>query len=342
MRSRWAAIGAAVAVSLGAGGIVAVNAASSVPSSVVTIDPVRILDTRDPLNIGLPGPFVSATSQKLQVAGGPGVPVGATGVLLNVTAVTPTAAGFVAIRPGDATGAPATSSLNVQAGDVIPNAVQVGLPTVGANAGQIDITYDASGRTGPTTELLIDVVGYLVAGAAGPAGPPGPAGPAGGTSAQDKWISIDPLAVDVGGGATIEIGYNSAAGISLPEPSPEPLFQFGFSVPPDHTPNTPITVELLWHINQTSCTISLVENFLSVSRRGSVPRGDTAVGGALTLASDPVSATANRTGRTTATLPSAGFGLAPGDAVNIGFYRTSALDTCTQAVRVTGIRVLYS
>jgi YVTN family beta-propeller protein len=197
MRSRWAAIGAAVAVSLGAGGIVAVNAASSVPSSVVTIDPVRILDTRDPLNIGLPGPFVSATSQKLQVAGGPGVPVGATGVLLNVTAVTPAAAGFVAIRPGNATGAPTTSSLNVRAGDIIPNAVQVGLPTVGANAGQIDITYDAFGQTGPTTELLIDVVGYLVAGTSGastgPAGPAGPAGATGATGPQGPAGQVGPI-----------------------------------------------------------------------------------------------------------------------------------------------------
>jgi YVTN family beta-propeller protein len=194
MRSRWAAIGAAVAVSLGAGGIVAVNAASSVPSSVVTIDPVRILDTRDPLNIGLPGPFVSATSQKLQVAGGPGVPVGATGVLLNVTAVTPAAAGFVAIRPGNATGAPTTSSLNVRAGDIIPNAVQVGLPTVGANAGQIDITYDAFGQTGPTTELLIDVVGYLVAGTnATGTGPTGPAGPAGATGPQGPAGQVGPI-----------------------------------------------------------------------------------------------------------------------------------------------------
>lgn len=159
-RSRWAAIGAAVAVALGGGGIVAVNAASSSPSSIVTIDPVRILDTRDPVDIGLPGPFVSTVSQKLQVTGGT-VPAGATGVLLNVTVVEPTAAGFLSVRPGDADGAPSTSSLNFKAGDIVPNSVQVGLPTSGAHAGQIDITYDAFGQRGPTTEVLIDVVGYM-------------------------------------------------------------------------------------------------------------------------------------------------------------------------------------
>jgi len=119
-RTRWAAIGAAVAVTLGGGGLFVVNAASGPASSVVTIDPVRILDTRT--DVGLVGPFVSGVSRKLQVAGG-AVPAGATGVLLNVTVVAPSAAGFLSVRPGDATGAPSTSSLNFVAGDVVPNSV---------------------------------------------------------------------------------------------------------------------------------------------------------------------------------------------------------------------------
>lgn len=147
-------------MTLGGGGLFVANAATSVPSSVVTIDPVRILDTRT--DVGLPGPFVSAVSQKLQVTGA-AVPAGATGVLLNVTVVTPTANGFLSIRPGDAVGAASTSSLNFNAGDITPNSVQVGLPTAGANAGKIDITYDAYGTAGPTTEVLIDVVGYTAA-----------------------------------------------------------------------------------------------------------------------------------------------------------------------------------
>ena len=175
-RTRWAAIGAAIAVTLGGGGLFVANAASSAPSSIVAIDPVRILDTRT--DVGLPGPFVSAVSQKLLVTGG-AVPVGAVGVLLNVTAVTPSADGFLAVRPGDAVGAPSTSSLNFKAGDIVPNSVQIALPTAGPNAGQIDITYDAFGVAGPRTEVLADVVGYLVAGAAGSAGPAGSDGPAG-------------------------------------------------------------------------------------------------------------------------------------------------------------------
>lgn len=167
-RSRWAAIGAALAVAVGGGGLFVANAASSPPSTVVTIDPVRILDTRNPLDVGLAGPFASQVPQKLQVTGPvptttgtqTPVPIGATGVLLNVTVVGPTAAGFLSVRPGDATGLPSTSSLNFGAGDIVPNSVQVGLPTVGSGAGKIDITYDAFGVLGPTTDVLVDVVGY--------------------------------------------------------------------------------------------------------------------------------------------------------------------------------------
>lgn len=144
-------------------------AGDSQPSNVVTIDPTRILDTRDSSDLGLDGPFTSATPQQLRVAGAIAtadgtatvVPDGATGVLLNVTAVRPSAAGFVSIEPGDATGTPTTSSLNVGAGEITPNAVTVALPTVGADAGTIRITFDAFGNPGPTTDLLIDVVGYL-------------------------------------------------------------------------------------------------------------------------------------------------------------------------------------
>ncbi len=141
---------------------------SAAESTVVSVTPARILDTRDPTNLGLPGPFTSPAGQKLQVTGSiptatgtqTVVPTGATGVLMNVTSVGSTADGFISIRPGNASGPPTTSSLNFTAGSSTPNAVQVNLPTTGTNAGQIDIVYDALGLSGPTTDVLIDVVGY--------------------------------------------------------------------------------------------------------------------------------------------------------------------------------------
>lgn len=163
-RSRWAALGAAVAVSLGAGGLGLAGATGGEPSGVVTITPERILDTRT--GVGLDGPFTSPSPRVLQVTGqvptptGPStvVPDGATGVVLNVTAVQPTADGFISVRPDGAPGAPETSNLNFSTGDIIPNSVTVALSPTGA----IELTYDAFGTPGPTTDVLVDVTGFLV------------------------------------------------------------------------------------------------------------------------------------------------------------------------------------
>jgi hypothetical protein len=166
-RLRWAAIGAAVAVTFGAGGLFAVSAASP-ESSVVTLEPVRILDTRDPVNVGLAGPFVSPVAQDLKVTGSVAtttgtktvVPTGATGVFLNVTPVGSTADGFISVRPANATGLPSTSNVNFTTGAINPNAVLVELPVGGADDGNIEITFDAFGAAGPTTDVIVDVVGY--------------------------------------------------------------------------------------------------------------------------------------------------------------------------------------
>jgi hypothetical protein len=146
--------------------------AASPESSVVSIEPVRILDTRDPVNVGLPGPFVSAVSQDLKVTGPVAtttgaqtvVPAGATGVFLNVTPVGSTAAGFISVRPANAPGLPTTSNVNFAVGAINPNAVLVELPVGGPDDGRIEITYDAFGSAGPTADVLVDVVGYTTQG----------------------------------------------------------------------------------------------------------------------------------------------------------------------------------
>jgi hypothetical protein len=120
---------------------------------------------------GLAGPFVSATGQDLTVTGniatanGPQqvVPPGATSVLSNVTVVSPQSDGFIVVRPADAPGAPTTSNLDFKAGEITPNAVVVQVPTAGADAGKIEITYDAFGATGPSADVLVDVMGYTTA-----------------------------------------------------------------------------------------------------------------------------------------------------------------------------------
>ncbi len=126
-------------------------------STFVSVSPTRVLDTRT--DLGLAGPFVSAdpagpagspaSRPPPRSAGRRSCPTVRPGVILNVTAVSPSAAGFVSIRPADAPGAPTTSNLNFKAGDIIPNSVTVQVPTSGADAGKIEITYDAFGNRRP-------------------------------------------------------------------------------------------------------------------------------------------------------------------------------------------------
>ncbi len=143
----------------------------SAESTVVNVDPTRGLDTR--FNVGLTGKFQSQIPRKLKVTGPietyvevtdtrttkTVVPIGATGVIMNVTAVHPTATGFLSVRPGTATGLPSTAGLNFGPGDVIPNHISVAIPTTGPNAGRIDLTYVA-GTVGQTMDVVVDIVGY--------------------------------------------------------------------------------------------------------------------------------------------------------------------------------------
>jgi hypothetical protein len=139
-------------------------------STVVTIEPTRVTDTR--YDIGLTGQIAVNKPRKFTVTGPIDtyidststtvvkqvVPAGATGVFLNVTVVTPSEPGFLAIRPGTATGVPATAGLNFDRGTVLANGILVALPTTGGNAGEVDIYYGST--AGAFTDLIVDVVGY--------------------------------------------------------------------------------------------------------------------------------------------------------------------------------------
>lgn len=169
-RSRWAAIGAAVAVTLGAGGLYT-GYADSPASNFVAVSPVRVLDTR----LAAMGPtLVSAIPRLLDVTGAiptvgadgttiakaTVVPDGATAIVANVTIVSPTTPGFVSVRPGTAAGAPTTSSLNATSPGVVqPNSVTVELPTAGATAGNVQLWFQGTSANA-NTHLLVDIVGY--------------------------------------------------------------------------------------------------------------------------------------------------------------------------------------
>jgi len=195
--------GVLVASVVGVGGFAVVRATSgsSSASSFVPVAPVRVLDTRSDLGLaavtdGVAGTLKVTGSIPTATSGGVVnavvVPAGATAVVLNVTAVNPTAGGYVSLRPGDATGVPTVSTLNVTAGGTFPNGATITVPTTGAYAGQIQVWYEAEGTTVGSTELLIDIAGYYELASAGPAGPQGDTGPAGanGTTTNSQIKNI--------------------------------------------------------------------------------------------------------------------------------------------------------
>lgn len=153
-RSRWAAIGAAVAVSLGAGGLLVAQAAgSSNPAAFHALSPVRVFDTRDGSG-GVPlAPVGPDSSIDVQMTGVNGVPENATAVQLNVTVVNGTTPSFLTVWPTGVT-RPVASSLNWVDGVARPNAVTA---TIGTD-GKVSF-YNAFG----TVDVLADLVGYYTA-----------------------------------------------------------------------------------------------------------------------------------------------------------------------------------
>lgn len=116
-------------------------------SHYVAQSPVRVLDTRPS---GLP--LAQGESRTLTVAGIGGVPTWANAVVLNLTGTEPTAPTFVTAWPAGVP-RPLASSLNLGAGETVPNLVVVPLGTGGAislfnNLGRVHLVADVVGWYG--------------------------------------------------------------------------------------------------------------------------------------------------------------------------------------------------
>ena len=159
VRTRWAAVGAAVAVVLGAGGIAVSGATNAqLTPSLSLITPCRIMDTRSPGTVGPKStPLATGETHTIQVTGKNGscnVPGDVSGVMMNVTLVSPAQPGFITVFPAGSA-RPNASSLNYVAGQApTPNQVPVGLSSDGK------VSFYAS--AGPV-QLIADVVGYTTA-----------------------------------------------------------------------------------------------------------------------------------------------------------------------------------
>lgn len=173
-RSRWAAIGAAIAVSVGAGGALTTWAGTSgaQPTVFVPMTPCRLLDTRPaPDNVGtrdtaLGSTEVFATAGRGTV-GNCTIPAEATALSMNVAVINPTAASFLTVYPADAP-RPVSANLNWVARQApTPNAVTAGLSADGRLAlfnlaGTVDVAVDVVGYYAPAKQALTDVSSDVV------------------------------------------------------------------------------------------------------------------------------------------------------------------------------------
>ena len=158
VRSRWAALGAAVAVSIGGGTLLPASASidSGERTAFVPITPCRVMDTRSGSdNVGPRAtPIAADESYAIQVRGTNGnctIPTDAVGVVMNVAAVNPTARSFLTVYPTDAT-RPLAASLNWIAGQPpVSNAVTADV----AADGRISF-YNYAG----SVDVAADIVGY--------------------------------------------------------------------------------------------------------------------------------------------------------------------------------------
>ncbi len=119
-----------------------------------TLPPCRMLDTRNPAG-PLGGPILAGGSTRtFSLIGACGVPAGATALSVNVTVTSPTAAGFLAIYPGNAIPF-GTSAITFSAGQTIANNAMILLATDGS--GTVSVQNGGAGGT----HVILDVNGYF-------------------------------------------------------------------------------------------------------------------------------------------------------------------------------------
>jgi hypothetical protein len=228
-RSRWTAIGAAVAVSLGAGGVgLIAHAAGSAPSSFVSIAPCRLFDTRSSEAIGdRTTPLDADETFVRQVWGTNGnctIPASATAISYNLT-IPNGIDGYLTLYPADAD-RPAASSINPVTGQGVKvNGGIVGLSATGAVA-----LYTLRGPL----DAVLDITGYFMpaAGGAGAPGTPGAPGSPGtngtnGARGLSAWDVIPSgttvtgsIVYDTQSGGMLE---SDAVGVDLPGVAPVEL-----------------------------------------------------------------------------------------------------------------------
>ncbi|MFD0369571.1 protease pro-enzyme activation domain-containing protein [Streptomyces sp. NPDC127114] len=220
-------------------------------STYVPKGPARILDTRNAIGRAGTSPVAGKGTVSLTVAGAGGVPAtGATAVVLNVTATSPTSNGHLIAYPSGTT-RPTSSNINWLTGQTRPNAVV--LP-IGAD-GKVNLYNAGSG----TVHFIADVFGYYTPGAEGSTFHT--AGPARlldtryalGTSGTTPLKGGTPLALNLNDGHTLA----NAKAVVLNVTATAPTSNGFLTVWPDGT-TLPNASNLNWTTGQTTANLVTV------------------------------------------------------------------------------------
>src|SRR5688572_29665816 len=156
-RSRWAAFGAAIAVTVGSGGLMSASADinSGDKPVLINIQPCRLVDTRPaPDNVGTRNsPLGVGETYTFQVTGTNGnctIPADAVAVVVNVAAVQPTQNSFFTLFPAGGS-RPLSANLNFLGGQApVSNGASIKLSATGQMSifnlfGQVHFTMDILG-----------------------------------------------------------------------------------------------------------------------------------------------------------------------------------------------------
>jgi hypothetical protein len=158
-RVRWAAVGAAVAVTLGAGGLQLAGATigSGERAVYVAITPCRLFNTRPaPANVGpRTSPLGTDDTYSVPATGPSGncnLPAAATAVVMTLTAVDQTATTFITVWPADQA-RPSAASLTVSGSAA--GATSTAVTSRLSSTGQISL-FNKNG----SVNVIGDIVGY--------------------------------------------------------------------------------------------------------------------------------------------------------------------------------------
>lgn len=148
--SYWVRVASSCGIASSANATITVTTvalASGAAARLYLVTPCRIIDTR-----GGP-PNYSQNTQLVQVTGRCGVPAGAKSVVMNITAVLPSANGFLTVYPGTGASPPSTSTLSYRTNKTRANNSVMRL----SSDGRLGVF-----NGGPPVHFLIDVTGYFL------------------------------------------------------------------------------------------------------------------------------------------------------------------------------------